>query len=100
MQDAGDVKEVKKRREKAKKDGLLRETGLKNLMGTDEGRMWMWWLLGMCGVYHLSFVPGGEDQTAFNEGARNIGLRLTAEIIRLCPELYGRMTTENQKSKE
>jgi hypothetical protein len=100
MENAGDAKQVKERRDKAKKDALLRETGLKTLMGTSEGRMWMWWLLGMCGVYHLSFVPGNGDQTAFNEGARNIGLRLLAEIHRLCPELYGRMQSENQKTKE
>ncbi len=96
MENAGDAQQVKKRREKAKKEGLLRETGLKALMGTPEGRMWMWWLLGMCGVYHLSFVPGSADQTSFNEGARNIGLRLTAEIMRVCPELYSRMQAENK----
>lgn len=96
MEDAGNAQQVKKRRNKARTDALLRESGLKALMGTPEGRMWMWWLLGMCGVYHLSFVPGSAEQTAFNEGARNIGLRLLAEIHRLCPELYSRMQRENK----
>ncbi len=65
-----------------------------------EGRMWMWDLLTLCGIFHSSFSIDAL-RCAFNEGRRDIGLRLLAEINQLSPEFYIRMVQENQaKEKE
>ena len=93
---AGDAQQVAKAQSKAKTRELQRKAGLRLLMNTPEGRMWMWELLGLCGVYHSSFSVDGLSM-AFKEGRRDIGLRLTAEINRLGPELYARMVAENNE---
>jgi hypothetical protein len=39
----------------------------------------------------LSHYPGDTHQTAFNEGARNVGLFLLAELFEADPDAYSRM---------
>lgn len=65
------------------------------LLADKRGRRLMYSLLARCGVYRLSFDPMNPAQTAFNEGARNIGLSLTSVFIQHAPEDYGRMVKEN-----
>lgn len=93
---AADAEQVAKREKKKRLRELKREAGLKKLMETGDGRAWMWDLLSSCGVFHSSFASDGLVM-AFNEGRRDIGLRLVAEINRMVPELYGRMVVENQE---
>jgi hypothetical protein len=93
--DAGDFEQVKGRRDKHKTRELQKNAALRSLMSDSGGRMWMWDLLGLCGVYHASFSTDALVM-AFNEGRRDIGNRLLAEINRLDggPELYRRMASE------
>jgi hypothetical protein len=92
---AGDAQHVAKRQKSQKTRDLQKASALKGIMSIPEGRMWMWDLIGRCGVYHSSYSPDALAM-AFHEGHRNIGLHLTAEINRLSPELYARMVNENQ----
>lgn len=66
---------------------------LTKLMDTAHGRRFMWKLLGQCGVFRLSY-SGELASTSFNEGQRNIGLGLFAEIMAHCPHLYLLMADE------
>ena len=91
---AADANAVNKRQKSAKTRDLQKKAALKRLLSDAEGRMWMWDLLTLCGVYHSSFSSDALAM-AFHEGHRNIGLHLTAEINRLGPELYARMVNEN-----
>lgn len=78
------------------RDRMAREQALADLrsvMDTPAGRRFMWALLGDCGLYRASFNNSGSI-TAFNEGQRDIGLRLVARITQDCPEQYLAMQGE------
>jgi hypothetical protein len=98
---AGDEQAVKSRGEKQKKRDLRKQMALRRFLSDSDGRLWMWDLLEFCGVFHLSFSTEALVM-AFNEGRRNIGNHLMAEITRLPggPELYMRMATENQAKEK
>lgn len=72
----------------------LEEIGdIRWLMSEERGRRLVWRLLAMTGVYRSSFNSSGSVM-AFNEGQRNIGLKLVADIHEACPEQYTRMRKE------
>jgi hypothetical protein len=93
---AAEPEHVKGRKEKLKTRDLQKKGALRELLTTPDGRMWMWDLLSLCGVYHSSFSSDALVM-AFNEGRRDAGSRLIAEINRLDggPELYRLMASEN-----
>ena len=97
MQDynAGDLEQVKGRKEKQKTRDLRKRAAVRSLMSDPAGRLWMWDLLSLCGVYHASFSSDALVM-AFNEGRRDVGNHLLAEINRLegGPELYRLMASE------
>ncbi len=92
---AGDFEQLKGRKEKQKTRDLQKKAALRSLMSDSGGRMWMWDLLSLCGVYHSSYSSDSLVM-AFNEGRRDIGNHLIAEINRLDggAELYRRMSSE------
>ena len=63
------------------------------LMGSKRGRRIVWRFLDRAGVFRLSFNTNSMTM-AFNEGNRNEGLRILAQIHTLCPELYPVMVKE------
>lgn len=65
---------------------------LRAVMGTPEGRRFMWGLLGETGLYRSSYHPSALIH--FNEGQRSIGLSLLGRITADCPELYLTMQGE------
>lgn len=67
---------------------------LKEVMNMPEGRRFIWRMLGEAGVFRPSFVAGSSDTTAFNEGSRNFGLSLLAEIMAELPESFLTMQRE------
>jgi hypothetical protein len=68
---------------------------LKWLMSNKRGRRVVWRLLEKAGLYRSSFNNSGSI-TAFNEGQRNVGLRLMALIHTHCAEQY--MTLLQEKN--
>ena len=95
---AGDEAQVKDRVKKSKLRELQRKEGLGRIMDSLEGRMWMWALLEVCGIYHTSFSENALTM-AFAEGRRDIGLRIVADIIKISPAQYARMVEENQNRR-
>lgn len=93
--DAGNPDDVKKQRKSAKRDEIMRLAALKAIMSTTEGRAYVWWLLGECGVFHISFAKD-PYVTAFNEGRRNVGNRVFAELQLHCLGDYQKMVSEAQ----
>lgn len=89
-------------REQAARDlraRLTRETeesDLKWLMGNKRGRRIVWRLLERAGVFRLSFNANSMTM-AFNEGARNEGLRTLSLIHTLCPDQYLNMVRESNE---
>jgi hypothetical protein len=84
------------REAEAKRKRVTEEQAIKDfrwLMGTQQGRRIVWRLLDQSGVFRLSF-DGNALKMAFNEGNRNFGNQILAQIHRDCPELYSTMTKE------
>ena len=68
---------------------------IKWLMSSPRGRRIVWWLLEKAGVNRTSFNNSGSVM-AFNEGQRNMGLMLQAQVVELSPEAYMTMLTEQR----
>lgn len=93
--------------ERAQKEAKAREqtrtdtevSDLKWLMnGGPRGRRHIWGLLAQSGVFRSSFNTNAMTM-AFQEGQRNIGLRLLSMIHEHCPESYTVMVEENTHGK-
>jgi hypothetical protein len=56
-------------------------------------RRWMWRLLENCHTFGTSFSDN-PFRTAFQEGERNVGIRVLADIMRYCPTQYSVMMQE------
>jgi len=72
------------------------EADIKWLMSSPRGRRIAWWLLEKAGVNRTSFNNSGSVM-AFNEGQRNMGLIVQAQVIELAPEAYMTMLEEQRK---
>lgn len=93
--DPNDKKQVQDRDRQAKDRDRANDAAIKAFMSNQEGRAWMWDHLSACGLYRVSARAGDAHMTYFCEGERNVGLRLLAQLQRVCPELYATMTKEN-----
>jgi hypothetical protein len=92
---ASDESQVKDRK---RKDERLRDIELadvKKIMGSYEGRRFMWRLLDRAGVFRTSFT--GNSTTFFNEGMRNIGLIVLADVMAACADQYVVMMNESKE---
>lgn len=83
----------------AEEQRLAREKELNDLrwvMSTKQGRRFMWRLLSSAGIYRMSFSTDPLVM-AFNEGARNAGLRQLNDIMEACPERNAEMLEDQRK---
>lgn len=71
---------------------------LKWLMANAQGRRIVWRLLERAGVYRSSFNHSGSVM-AHNEGRRDMGLFLLAEVTEASPSGLLKLITENQGQK-
>ena len=69
------------------------------LMADPRGRRIVWRQLAAAGVFQSSFDPTAMNM-AFNEGRRSEGLRLLAQVMELCPDLYPIMMKEQSQCPE
>lgn len=65
----------------------LHHNDLLAVMGSAEGRRFVWELIGTAGVFRQSFGPDALA-TAFSEGRRSIGLELLARLQDEAPDAY------------
>lgn len=91
-----DVKKVKLGHEVKKIEEL---NDIREIMKTAVGRRFIHRLLTLCGVQR-SCVGEDEFKTYFYLGMRNVGLRLTNDILDSDEELYLKMLLENRAKKE
>lgn len=90
---AADPEQVQGRARTEKQKAAARDRAFIALMGSRDGRAFVWNILSRVRIFATSFNQSNA-QTAFNEGERNIGLWLMADINRLCPDQYPVMVKE------
>lgn len=92
---AADPKAVRKREKDAKRRDQIAADDLRAVMGTPQGRRFVWALLTDARVYSTSFRHGEPVESAvFREGERNAGLKLLDRLHRTCADLYSLMVRE------
>lgn len=69
------------------------------LMADPRGRRIVWGQMIESRVFHTTFDTHG-GRMSLNEGMRQHGLHLLADINRLCPSLYEVMVRENTKQPD
>jgi len=65
---------------------------VKAFMSTEVGRRFVARLMDIAGIHRCSFT--GNSTTFFNEGKREVGIRVFADIQIACPEQYTKMLDE------
>jgi hypothetical protein len=92
--DAGDAVSVKERERRAKVEAERRKNGLKQIMSTADGRLWMWNFLSGCGLFAVGFTANASKD-AFALGMRNSAMPIFADIQRDFMDDYLKMVKEN-----
>lgn len=77
----------------AEREARQAQENLHTVMATMAGRHVLWSVLDDSGLFRCSYTGG--DGTIFNEGMRNVGLRLLARVRDASPQDYLRMLEEN-----
>ena len=94
---ASDPVQVATKRRAAGRKRKASESVVYTIMSTQAGREWMHSLLESCHCFNTSFT--GEALTmAFKEGERNIGLMITAQVMKSSPEEFVLMLKEHNKN--
>jgi hypothetical protein len=94
MTDTSDPRQVEKAIKAAKTKDEVREEGLRQLMSSVQGRVWLHSFLMKAPVLGSTFSRD-PYQTAFNCGEQNIMRQLVAELHECSTELYLVMMKEN-----
>lgn len=90
---ANDRRQIREARRMAKLNERARSVTVTAIMSSILGRQWAYEFLSQCHVFAASFNPNALSM-AYNEGQRNIGLALMADIMAVCPEQYITMMRE------
>lgn len=92
--DADDIK----RQQDAEKDARLNDAKLLDyvrwVISEPKGRRFMGYLLDYTGILQPSYTPKDAHQTAYNEGRRDVGLRLMLLLRRANPKAYSQIDDE------
>ncbi len=89
-----DENELNEKAQQAREQAL---DDLRRLLADPHGRRVAWRLLGLAGVFRISYLPGLDAATvAFREGERNTGLNLLNDLLAASPGGYAQMIQENQ----
>lgn len=97
---AADEKQVRsaKKKEEAAADQDIKD--VQYILSTRQGRRFYWRLLSFCNVFSLSFRGNAHtSHTFFNEGIRNVGIKLLNEMNEADPDAYSKMVKEAENEK-
>jgi hypothetical protein len=92
---AADEAQVTQRKRKDERVRDIELADIKQLMDSVQGRRFVWRLLDRTGVFRTSFT--GNSTTFFNEGMRNIGLIVLADVMAACADQYVVMMNESKE---
>lgn len=87
MRNAADRKEVRRAEKSAARAERNRGEVLQQIASTTAGRQYLWELLEAAHIFSTPYSPD-TNQTYFNLGEQNAGLRLLSDITKFCPEEF------------
>lgn len=92
-----DEQQVQGAKSKAKRraEQILEDTAW--ILSTPQGRRFYWRLLSECNVFAISYSAESTHQTAFNEGARNIGNQLFGRMEKADAKAFLKMIAEKDE---
>lgn len=97
--DAGDEKQVRKRKTKAQLAREREVEELRVLLKTKPGRDLLWRVLSQCKIYTFDFLPDG-NQLYFDHGKRSIGGWLLQEVFTADAGAYTLMQSEAKEATQ
>lgn len=97
MDNVADKSKVDKAKLKDKFKVRQRDEDLKTILNLREGRRYLWGILEEAGVFTSSFT--GNSHTFFNEGKRDMGLRVLSHITESNPDAFLKMMVESKENK-
>lgn len=95
VKNAADPEQVQRAKEKQESLNDQRLNDIREVLNTKRGRRFFWRYLTICGVFRTSNAD--QSQIFFNEGMRNIGLQLLADVNEAAPDAYLLMLRESQE---
>lgn len=96
VDNAANPKQVEEAKKKEHNLSSQELEDLRVVLSTVEGRRYMLGLLQRCRIYKESFT--GNSHTFYNEGKRNIGLKLFGDLHKGALDLYQIMINEGFKN--
>ncbi len=93
--DTGDGHAVDRGRSRAQSEAVRLKAAFQWLLSDRRGRRLAWWLLQEAGIYRTSF-SGDPAATAFQEGRRDIGLKVLHRVHETAPDAYAQMLNEQR----
>lgn len=97
--DVGNAEHVEKKKHRVKVGEHGANSAIRGIMSMPEGRAFFWWLLEQCHVHGNSFHQNGLTM-AFNEGERNIGLKIEARLAEVTPKEFALMMIEAREKAD
>lgn len=70
---------------------------LQNILKQPWGRRFVWRYLEFCKIFTTSMT--GNNWTFYNEGQRNVGNRMLADVMEADPDAFTQMSKENKGDK-
>jgi hypothetical protein len=98
VQNAADPTQVKEAEKKDKLERDLQIDDMKFILSTPQGRRLVWRYLEFCGIFRSIWHPSAEIH--FNEGMRNVGLRLITDIEEANPDALVLMMKEAKEGDQ
>lgn len=96
VKNAADEGQVGKAAAKEKRGRHRDLDDVKALLAMKPGRRFIWRYLSESGLFRTSFSTNGS-QTSFNEGMRNVGLTMLADISEANPDAFVLMQRESKE---
>lgn len=97
VKNAADEAQVNEAAAKEKRGRARDLEDMRFILETAQGRRFIWRQLGECGVFKSSFT--GNSTTFFNEGRRDVGLKLMADVMDAKPDAYLQMAEEAKREE-
>lgn len=84
------LKTEEQKKEEARLQSRL-EDDVRWVLSSPKGQRVFWWIWSLCNTFGASYVQKDSTHTAFNEGKRDVGLRLMLLIGRINPKILSQI---------